>query len=117
MAQLELPPMAPGGQWIRLSGDGPPAYVVHEAHIKRLIMEGGQFVADPRDPAQFQQAVPQASPVEDALRAEIEALKVQMQQLLAVPQDSIGAFNPADEDAAVIDRADTSKSTGKRSKA
>ncbi len=52
MAANELPPMIPGGQWLRSSADREPQYIVGEAHIKRLIGEGWQPADDPRQPVQ-----------------------------------------------------------------
>ncbi len=47
MAQ-DLPAMSEGGAWVSRGG-APPVYVVHEAHIKRLVSEGGLIVPDPRE--------------------------------------------------------------------
>lgn len=43
----DLPPMAPGGEWMQ-RGDGFITYVVHPDHIKRVLTEGWRVVADPR---------------------------------------------------------------------
>jgi len=94
MTMATLPPMQPGGKWLSISGNQEPHYVVHEAHIKRLLSEGAQVVADPRDPAKIVQ--PQPSETEATLRAELDALKVQMQALVAAQhQVPIGATKAA----------------------
>lgn len=87
MPENELPPMAPGGQWLRSSGDREPHYVVHEAHIKRLQQEGWQPAEDPRKPQK-----PTEKPV-DAEKAEMQAriakLEAMLQQVLAPKSENV----------------------------
>lgn len=65
--------MTPGGAWIQPPHDAPVTYVVHEAHIKRLLSEGGRVVADPRT------ASAPVAPRSDAdLQAEIARLQAEL---------------------------------------
>ena len=57
---MSIEPMAPGGHWLAEGGTGTPHYVVNPDHVKRLLGEGYQIVADPRLP------VVEASPEEPA---------------------------------------------------
>ena len=54
-----FPPMTEGGAWIEPSPDRPVVYVIHPDHIKRLLMDGGRVVPDPR------QQVEESKPVEE----------------------------------------------------
>lgn len=83
MAVATLPPMAPGGKWMLISGHERPTYVVHEAHIQRLMLEGGQVVADPRRPEDFVKPEPVPSATELAMQAKIDQLEAMLKQVLA----------------------------------
>lgn len=82
MAVATLPPMAKGGKWILISGQERPTYVVHEAHITRLMLEGGQVVQDPRRPEDFVKPEPVPTANEMALRSEVDELKAMIKQLM-----------------------------------
>jgi hypothetical protein len=77
-----LPAMRQGGAWL-LPANGVPTYVAHEAHIKRLVMDGAPIIADPRDPEEYMRRQSQQTQptVEASLRAEIEGLKAMMQMM------------------------------------
>ena len=77
MAENELPPMAPGGQWLHDGSNREPHYVAHEAHIKRLVAEGWQPVADPRKPM-----AKAATPV-DAEKEEMKQRIANLEKMLA----------------------------------
>src|SRR5689334_10301954 len=110
---MALPEMTPGGAWMSLSADKDPVYVPHDAHIKRLLSEGAQIVADPRqEPVEEVQVAQPAPSVEATLRAELEALKAQMQQFLAAQQEAV---KPAPADAPASPD-DNSKPVSKRGK-
>jgi len=47
---MDIRPMTPDGEWLAMGGTGTPHYVVNPDHIKRLMLEGYQIVADPRLP-------------------------------------------------------------------
>lgn len=82
MSTATLPPMAPGGKWLLISGQSEPTYVVHEAHIQRHMLEGAQVVADPRKPEDFVKPEPAPSANETAMQAKIEQLEAMLKQLM-----------------------------------
>lgn len=75
----KLPPMVPGGKWIKPSGEAPVTYVAHEAHIKRLFSEGGEPVPDPRKLEDQPEDAPPADPI--ALQEEIARLHAELAAL------------------------------------
>lgn len=70
MAETELPPMAPGGEWLHDGSHRAPLYVVHEAHAKRLLSEGWRPTHDPRRP---EVVPPVDTSKEDDLAAQLAA--------------------------------------------
>lgn len=70
MVQAALPPMTPGGEWLHDGSHHAPLYVVHEAHIKRLLSEGWRPTHDPRQP---EEAKPVDTSKEDDLAAQLAA--------------------------------------------
>lgn len=86
MADNTLPPMAPGGQWLRSSADQEPQYVVHEAHIKRHLMEGWQPAEDPRKPAK--QAEKPVDTEKEEMKQRIAALEAALNRVLANKPES-----------------------------
>src|SRR5438105_11613599 len=74
----KLPPMAEGGQWIQKPDGSPPIYVTHKEHIKRLVLDGAQVVADPRPALAAQQHEQEVSATED-LKAQIAHLQAQLE--------------------------------------
>ena len=99
----ELEPMASGGQWLRSSADREPHYVVHEAHIKRLLSEGWQPAADPRKPREAKPAEPSR---EDKLQ---EALAKALARIEALEAQSVPSSTPA---AADIDQSTSDQASG-----
>ena len=83
MAVATLPPMAEGGKWILISGHERPTYVVHEAHITRLMLDGGRVVDDPRRPEDFVKPEPKPDANVEALQKQVAELQAALQQVLA----------------------------------
>ena len=94
----ELQPMAQGGVWLQPhSVEVPPTYVVHEAHIRRLTLDGWRPVTDPRSELMAAQAVRKAAEEkerqdkEEAQSKRIAELEAMVQKLLsaqAAPSES-----------------------------
>lgn len=97
MPKKELPPMAGGGKWLHLPHKG-PEYVVHEAHIRRLLSEGAQVVDDPRVPEDEATApTPAPSANEAAMQSRIDQLEAMIQQLLAQKSEQSDASTSNEE--------------------
>jgi hypothetical protein len=89
----ELQPMAQGGVWLQpYSTEVPPTYVVHQAHIQRLTLDGWRPVTDPRSELMAQQAAKKAAEEakekerqekEDAQAKRIAELEAMVHKLLA----------------------------------
>lgn len=91
MAENELPPMTPGGEWMYDGSHRHPVYVTHEAHIKRLLSEGFRPVPDPRRPAPPEETKPVSSPKEEDLAAQLAAALERIKAL-----ESQGGEDPPD---------------------
>jgi hypothetical protein len=71
------------GQWINPPNGAPPVYVMHPEHIKRLTLEGGYPIADPRDGGASVPITPKTSN-EAALLAEMERMRAEIERLQAM---------------------------------
>jgi hypothetical protein len=87
MSTATLPPMVDGGRWMDTGKQ--VTYVAHPEHVKRLVLEGAQFVEDPRPKLlaegkiSIQPRVAQPSEAELALQAKIEKLEAMLAQFMA----------------------------------
>jgi hypothetical protein len=89
--------MADGGIWLQLGHKAGPEYVVHEAHIKRLLGEGARQVDDPRVPQEeVEQPTPAPSANELAMQAKIDQLEAMLKQLLTQKSEQADASTPDD---------------------
>lgn len=115
MPKKELPPMAGDGVWLHLPHKG-PEYVVHEAHIRRLLSEGAQVVGDPRVPEDEAPApTPAPSATEVAMQSRIDQLEAMIQQLLAQKSEQSDASTSNDVSTDSTSAQNDSRSSRRKS--